>query len=157
MNVFIFNLLLGLGWCALFGNFTLETFATGMIVAFFSLWVLRPLHGSTAYFARVWGICRLISFFLWELLLSSLEVARIVITPKLTVTPAIVRIPLESLNDTEIMMLANLISLTPGSLSLDVSEDRTALYVHVMSVDDPDAVRTEIKHGITRRLLQVIR
>jgi multicomponent Na+:H+ antiporter subunit E len=59
--------------------------------------------------------------------------------------------------DLEITLVANLVSLTPGTLSLDVSDDRRTLYVHVMFMDDIEAVRGAIKDGIERRVLEVLR
>jgi multicomponent Na+:H+ antiporter subunit E len=53
--------------------------------------------------------------------------------------------------------VANLISLTPGTLSIDLSEDRSILYVHVMFLDDPDRFRQSIKNGVERRVLEVMR
>jgi len=50
-----------------------------------------------------------------------------------------------------------LINLTPGSVALDVSDDRTVMYVHVMYMDSPDAARAEIKHGFERRVLELLR
>ncbi len=60
-------------------------------------------------------------------------------------------------SDVEITLLANLVTLTPGTLSLDVSEDRSTLFVHAMFVDDPDVLRREIKHGFERRVLELLR
>ena len=79
------------------------------------------------------------------------------ITPPFYSRPGIVAVPLDARTDFEIMTLANLISLTPGTLSLDVSEDRRTLYVHAMFIDDPDALRREIKQGMERRVLEALR
>jgi multicomponent Na+:H+ antiporter subunit E len=57
----------------------------------------------------------------------------------------------------EILLVANMISLTPGTLSIDLSEDRRILYVHVMYLDDPDRFRESVKEGLERRLLEVTR
>jgi multicomponent Na+:H+ antiporter subunit E len=57
----------------------------------------------------------------------------------------------------EILLVANLISLTPGTLSIDLSEDRSILYVHVMFLDDPARFRQSIKDGVERRVLEVMR
>ena len=54
------------------------------------------------------------------------------------------------------MLLANLISLTPGTLSVDVSTDRSTLYIHAMNVDDPAALRREIKDGFERLIKEVV-
>jgi multicomponent Na+:H+ antiporter subunit E len=57
----------------------------------------------------------------------------------------------------EITFLANLITLTPGTLSLDVSDDRSVLYVHGMFVEDPQQMREQIKNGFERRVLELLR
>ena len=90
-------------------------------------------------------------------MLSSLRVVWDVLTPRHLSRPAIVVVPLDARTDLEIAVLANLVSLTPGTLSLEVSDDRSALYVHGMFVDDPDAFRREIKDGAERRVLEALR
>ena len=74
-----------------------------------------------------------------------------------THSTAIVAVPLDVETDGEITLLANLISLTPGSLCLDVSEDRKTLYVHVMFLDDVEECRRELKEGFERRVLELLR
>ena len=57
----------------------------------------------------------------------------------------------------DLTMLANLLTLTPGSLSLDVSEDRKTLFVHAMYIEDADQFRREVKEGLERRVLELMR
>jgi multicomponent Na+:H+ antiporter subunit E len=85
------------------------------------------------------------------------RVAYDVITPSYYMRPAVVAIPLDARTDAEITLLANLISLTPGTLSLDLSADRRTLYVHGMFVRDRETFVRSIKHGLERRLLGVMR
>ena len=66
-------------------------------------------------------------------------------------------VPLALDRDAEIALLANLITLTPGTLSLDVSPDRRTLYVHAMATTSPDDLRREIQQGFERRILEVFR
>ena len=66
-------------------------------------------------------------------------------------------LPLDATDEHEILLLSTLINLTPGSIVLDVSDDRRALYVHVMHLTTPEAVRAEIKSGFERRVLEVLR
>ena len=80
-----------------------------------------------------------------------------VITPHLYMRPGIVAVPLDAKTDQEITLLANLITLTPGTLSLDVSHDKRTLYVHAMFVDSPESVRDSIKNGFEKRLLELLR
>ncbi len=75
------------------------------------------------------------------------------------VCPGVVAIPLDARTDVEIALLANLITLTPGSVSLDLSEDRRVLYVHAMYIDggDVEAYRRSVKDGLERRVLELLR
>ncbi len=75
------------------------------------------------------------------------------------VCPGVVAIPLDARTDAEITLLANLITLTPGSVSLDLSEDRRVLYVHAMYIvgGDVDAYRRSVKEGLERRVLELLR
>jgi multicomponent Na+:H+ antiporter subunit E len=98
-----------------------------------------------------------LTFFLGELVLSTVRVAWEVITPDRKRRPGIIVLPLDARTETEIAVLANLITLTPGTLSLDVSSDRRELYVHALFVDDPDQLRAELKQQFERRVLALLR
>ena len=76
---------------------------------------------------------------------------------ELAARPGVVAIPLEAKTDAEITFLANVITLTPGTLSLDVSEDRSTLYVHTMFLESPEVLRESIKEGFERRVLELLR
>ncbi len=102
-------------------------------------------------------VAEFILFFIWDLILANLRVAWDVITPRGYKRPGVIAIPLDARTDLEITLLANFITLTPGTLSLDVSADRSLLYIHAMFIDDPDTLRREIKQGLERRLLEVLR
>ncbi|MEM7045280.1 MAG: Na+/H+ antiporter subunit E [Pseudomonadota bacterium] len=157
MTPFVINLALAVGWAALFSAFTLPSLATGFAVGYAILWVLSPLFGDSRYCRKLFDILRLTAFFLWELLISSLQVAWDVITPTHRSRPGIVAVPIDAKTDLEITALANLVSLTPGTLSLDLSADAKTLYVHAMFVDDPEAIRRDIRDGMERRVLEALR
>ncbi len=75
------------------------------------------------------------------------------------ISPGVIAIPLDVRTDAEITLLANLITLTPGSVSLDLSEDKRTLYVHAMYIDggDVEAYRRTVKEGLERRVLELLR
>lgn len=81
------------------------------------------------------------------------------LAPASYVCPGVIAIPLDARTDAEITLLANLITLTPGSVSLDLSEDRRMLYVHAMYIDggDVEAYRRSVKEGLERRVLELLR
>src|SRR5690606_35550704 len=93
-----------------------------------------------------------LAYFFWELLLANFRVAYDVVTPTHFMRPGILAIPLDAETDLEITLLANMISLTPGTLSLDVSSDRRVLFVHTMYLEEVDAFK-----DCERRLLRVLR
>ncbi|WP_182865171.1 Na+/H+ antiporter subunit E [Stieleria mannarensis] len=157
MTHFLFNILLSLVWALASGQISLLSLVVGFILGYCVLWCAQPLMTPTRYFRRLPIAIRFAGFFLWQLVLSNLRVAYDVITPHLYMHPGIVAVPLDAKTDQEITFLANLITLTPGTLSLDVSEDRRTLYVHAMFVDSPDKVRDSIKQGFERRLLELLR
>jgi multicomponent Na+:H+ antiporter subunit E len=157
MRVLSFNLLLALLWAALAGSVDTAHLAVGFVVGYAGLWLARPVLGETRYFRKVVDVVSFLCFFVWELVLSNLRVAWDVLTPKSSRRPGVIAVPLEEATDTEITVLANFVTLTPGSLSLDVAPDRDCLYVHAMFVDDPESLKTEIKEGFERRVLEVLR
>ena len=79
---------------------------------------------------------RFLLFYLMEILLSNFRVAYDVITPSHYMSPGFIAIPLEDLTDLQLMILTNMITMTPGTLSLDVSSDRKTLYIHAMYIDE---------------------
>lgn len=127
------------------------------MLGYFVLYLAQPVIGSSIYFHKVRQVIGLVLFFLWELILANLRVAMDVSTPHYAMTPAVIAIPLDARSDAEITLLANMITLTPGTLSLDVSSDRKTLYIHALYVKDRDAVVQSIKNGFEKRLLEVLR
>ncbi|MBI1992812.1 MAG: Na+/H+ antiporter subunit E [Deltaproteobacteria bacterium] len=157
--MFLWNILLTLIWAGLSGNFTFSNVAVGFGLGYVVLWMMQRVLGRSRYFAKVHQVIRFALFFLWELILANLRVAHDVVTPTHHSRPGVIAISLDAKTDVEISMLANLITLTPGTLSLDVSADRRVLYIHAMYIDndDIDAVRRKIKSGMERRVLELLR
>jgi len=151
------NLLLAFVWVALTGKFLVSNFLFGFALSYCLLWTLTRDAEGSKYFNRIPRMISFVFYFLYELLKANLQVAFDVATPRFYMKPGIVRIPLSAETDLEITLLANLISLTPGSLSLDVSDDRKVLYVHAMYIHDKDEYIARVKSGFERRLLDILR
>jgi multicomponent Na+:H+ antiporter subunit E len=139
------------------GVFSFNNLFVGFILGFLALYVTRRVTGSPRYFSKMGKIIGLVAFFVWELLLANLRVAYDVLTPRPLMRPGVIAVPLAVQSDNEITLLSNLLNLTPGTLSLDVSADRKVLYIHAMYIDDVDEVRRKIKDGFERRVLEVLR
>lgn len=157
MSALLWNLLLALAWVAATGVFSFENLLVGFLLGFLALYLSRRVVGSPRYFNKVGKVFSLLGFFVWELLQANLRVAYDVLTPRHLMHPGVIAVPLDAETDTEIALLSNLLTLTPGSLSLDVSADRKVLYVHAMYIDDAEEVRRKIKDGFERRILEVLR
>jgi multicomponent Na+:H+ antiporter subunit E len=156
-NKFLMNILLALVWIALTGQFDFQNFLFGFVVSFFALYVIARGNRERGYFYRLPKIISFFFFFLKELVKANLEVAYDVVTPKFYMKPGIIKIELDAQTDIEITLLANLITMTPGTLSLDVSDDKKVLYVHAMYIRDREKFIHGIKHGFERRLLELLR
>jgi multicomponent Na+:H+ antiporter subunit E len=157
MNLLFLNFLFAVGFSAIIGSPTLGGLAVGFALGYLALWITKPLYGQPEYFSRVIRVIRLVLHFFRELVISSLRVVKAVITPGGNIRPGIIAVPLDAKTDTEIMLTANLISLTPGTLSLDISEDRRVLYVHCMFLENADEARREIKAGIEKYVLEALK
>ena len=157
MNLFAVNLILAFIWAALFGSFTLGALCIGFVVGAIVLWALGPSFQDRSYAGRLKGIVMLTANFVYELLVSSLQVAVAVLSPKPDPKAAVMALRVDADSDLEQTLLANLISLTPGSLTIDVSDARGEFAVHAMFVDDPDAARRDLKAGLEKRLLDALR
>jgi len=99
----------------------------------------------------------LILLFIKELILSALKVAWLVLQPRINIRPAIIAYPLTVTTDAQITLLANMITLTPGTLSVDVSEDRRTLYIHAIDIASKEALIGDIAAGFETRILGVLR
>jgi multicomponent K+:H+ antiporter subunit E len=93
---------------------------------------------------------------MWDIVVANVQVAWIVLTkPNSKLRPAWVVIPLDLVQPEAITILAGTITLTPGTVSADLSDGGHSLLVHALHTDDPDAVRDEIKDRYERRLKEI--
>lgn len=157
MNLLVTNLVLALIWAALMGEVSLVNLIIGFVIAYASMALIAPVTETNVYFQKISQTVNFVFYFLKELILANLQVAYDIITPTHKSRPGIIAVPLDAKTDTEIASFANFITLTPGTLSLDVSDDRKVLFVHVMFVDDPEKFKKEIKEEFEKRLLDMMR
>ncbi len=154
----LINLLLALLWASTIGPFTPSNVGVGFVVGFVVLLIATPRGSRDSYSRKLLATIRFLLYLLWELVRANLLVAWWTISPLRRLKPAVILVPLEvELTDAEIATLANVITLTPGTLTLDVTPDRRALLVHCMHAPDHEVVRREIREGFERRLLEVTR
>ena len=154
-NRFLANLLLTFIWLAVTGSFDAANIIFGFFLSYFILYIVTRGTTRARYFRLVPKLISFFFYFLYELLKANLQVAWEVGTPKYNMTPGIVGVPLDIKTDGQITLLANLITLTPGTLSLDVSEDKKVLYVHSMYIKNRKDFIRGIKNGFEKRIIEI--
>lgn len=134
---FILNLFIATLWLLLQDEVIpqFSTFLMGFIVGIGILYVMHRFYGTQFYLRRVFSILKLLWLFNWELLISSYSVLRQITTPKLNITPGIFTYKTELKGDWEITALALLLTLTPGSVVMEVSEEGDMFYIHAMDIE----------------------
>lgn len=157
MTSLLLNLILALTWGAMTGSFTVENLVIGFAIGFWVLYVAQRREGRAQYATRVLDVIKFVGFYLWELLIANLRVAHDVLSRRPMSRPGIIAITLDSRTDAEITLFANLLTMTPGDLSIDVSTDRKVLYVHSLYLFDIEKARSEIEDGFEARVLKVMR
>ncbi|MBP2547559.1 multicomponent Na+:H+ antiporter subunit E [Neorhizobium galegae] len=157
MTAFTMNVVFAVVWVAVSGSATLLNFAFGFLIAALSIGLIREQAQGVSYLKRIRRIVSLLILFLKELALSAWKVAVLVTRPKLDVKPGIFAYPLTVDRDFEITLLANLITLTPGTLSVDVSSDRRFLYVHALDCSDVEGTRRDIRDGFEAKIMEAFR
>lgn len=157
MNLFLWNVLLAFIYASVSDSFTPITLIFGFVLGYFVLFVSTHGARSKKYFHGVDELFRFAFFYLKEFLLAALRVTYDVLTPGNHMRPGILAIPLDAKSDGEISLLANLITLTPGGISLELSTDRKVLYIYEMYLDPKKDFIKEVKEGLERRVLEVMR
>lgn len=144
-------------WAAVTGTFTLANLLLGGAIGAVAVLMVRDQVSRPHVLRRAWRILRLALLFFQELALSAWRVAVLVASPNMKdrIHPGIFAYPLTVKSDAEITLLANLITLTPGTLSVDVSEDRSVIYIHALEVRDKDETIRSIRDGFEARIIEV--
>lgn len=152
---FAINIIIAAVWMLLQETLTWESFIVGYFIGVAVLYFTARRMDSPLYTRPLVAFMKLSVVFFVEVVKSSVRVAYLVLHPRLPVSPGLITVPLDVKSDEAITMLAGLISMTPGSLSVEVSDDRAFLYVHALEADDPEGSVAEFKHVFERRIMEV--
>ncbi len=153
------NLLLAIAWLFLTGEFTPANFVIGFVISYFALlWANRTTPADSAitrYLRTVPRLIKLVFYILWTIILANFRMAKAILSPLDQLSPAIVAVPLDLESQIGITLLANWITLTPGTLSLEIAEDNRMIYIHTYQCTDVDAFRAQIKDDFERRIKEI--
>lgn len=154
MSTAFLVVILALVWAGISGNFSGLNLLFGGLTGTVAVYFLRDAFAGPHTSRRLRRVLSLVLLFLWELMVSAVRVALVVIRPDLkkAVRPAIVAVPISLKSDAEITLLANLVTLTPGTLSVDLSPDKSVLYVHALDMGDREAMIADIANGFEKKV-----
>lgn len=144
-------------WMFLQNSYSASSFFIGYVLGLFVIYGLRRFFPRRFYLYNVWAVINLVLIFFKELILSNISVLKVVLSPKLDMRPGIFALETSLKKDWEITLLANLITLTPGTLVVDVSDDNRTLYIHAMDIDDVEQARNDIKNSFEKAIKEVSR
>ncbi|WP_082233760.1 Na+/H+ antiporter subunit E [Halobacillus massiliensis] len=153
----VLNIIIAIMWMFLSESYTFSTFAVGYILGITLLFLMNRFTSGRFYFQSIISIIKLVLLFIRELILSNIDIVKLVYKPKIDVKPGIFGLPTELKKEWEITLLANLISLTPGTLSLEVSEDKSTIFIHAMDIQDLESSIREIKETFEKAIMEVSR
>ncbi|WP_340818560.1 Na+/H+ antiporter subunit E [Methanolobus sp. WCC4] len=155
-----YSAVLGLVWCFVHGTVNVNNFILGVLIAPFIIRpfkVLFPFDQDFSFGNAVKKIPAQIKFLyvlIVEIIKANIMVAKIVLQPKIDIKPGIIAVPIDSKTDLGITAIANTITLTPGTLTIDVSDDRSILYVHAIDATDPEGIARSISEDLEKYTME---
>ncbi|MFD2704101.1 Na+/H+ antiporter subunit E [Salibacterium lacus] len=151
------NLLMALIWMFMNDAWTFASFISGYAIGVAVLFFLRGFFPQRFYFGWIYSVVKLILIFLKELILSAVEVVGQILQPKLKIKPGIFAMDIHLQRNWEVTVLSCLITLTPGTLVVDVSPDNKTLYIHAMHLPDTEAAKQDIRDSFEKAIQEVSR
>ncbi|MBX3176733.1 MAG: Na+/H+ antiporter subunit E [Candidatus Hydrogenedentes bacterium] len=155
MKSLLLNIVLALTWCAASGAVNVTNLVVGFLVGYAVLSVHPEITRNQNYRKKVYHFVSFVAYFGWEVIVGAIDVALATVWPFRRVRPGVVAVPLDTRSAAERTILANAVTLTPGTMSIDLTADGKTLYVHVIDAKDPEAVRRAIKRGLEARLIRL--
>lgn len=150
------TLLLAVVWTLLQNNISAGMVVFGIILGIIIPWGTSVWWPDTPKSFKLGKVVTYSLIVMWDIMVANVQVAWIVLTrSNANLRPAWVVVPLDLRQPEAITILAGTITLTPGTVSADLSDEGHSLLVHALDTDDPDAVRDEIKDRYERRLKEI--
>lgn len=153
----LINITVAIIWMFLQNSYTGSSFLIGYVLGIVILLVMRRFLTFDFYMKRVWAIFKLIILFIREMTLANIDMVKIVLGPKDTIKPGIIAMPTNLETQWEITLLACLISLTPGTISMDFSDDNKIIYIHAVNSEDKEEVIKNIRENFEQTIMEATR
>ncbi len=155
MSLLLLNILLAIAWAALTGSFRPVDLLFGFGLGYLVLWLVTRAGQPPKYFRQIPLVLGLLGVFLVDLLRSNIRMAALILSPRMKLRPAVMAVPLILKSESAIVIFSNLLTLTPGTLSLDISTDQRTLFVHTVYLENPEQFKQQLITGYERRLKEL--
>ena len=165
-NHIVLNIVLALIWCMLQEKLSVTEFIIGAILGYGIIFMLKRVLDDDkevrrpsslgASFSLVLRVFFYMIIFIKEVIKANLKVAKIVLSPQLKITPGIIAYKMDLKTDPGITLLANSITLTPGTLSVDISKDRKTLYIHALHIEDAAELEQSIRDSLEKYTKEIL-
>ena len=152
----VLSVLLALAWLTLQQSLDLGNVLTACVLGWGLPRLLGGFLGPAAQPRSVARALRLGLTVLWDIIVSNITVARLVLSPRSVPRPAWVKVPLTLTQPTAQALLASIITMTPGTVSAIVDEEGACIWVHALDCDDPAAVATDIDRRYQQPLMEIL-
>jgi multisubunit Na+/H+ antiporter MnhE subunit len=158
MGLFIINIVIALLWIELKSDLSFQTFCVGLILGFLLIWIFKGLFRNHTYIRRTLGFLRFVFKFLSAFLKANMAIASsILIKTNHEINPNIITYGVSDLSKSEILVLSHCITLTPGTTTIDISQDLKQIYIHAFDASDPALVRKQIENDLKLPILEFMR
>ena len=151
----VLSLLLFVVWLLLVA----EVSSAHVLLAFFLAWgipmLCRPFLKDLPPVRHTFAALRLVALVTYDIVLANIVVARLVLGPTARLQPVFVQVPLTITQPMSISLLASIITMTPGTVSSDLSQDNKVLIVHALDCSDPEALVADIQQRYEKPLLEI--
>lgn len=151
------NAFLAVLWMFLSNSFTTSSFIVGYLLGLIAMFAMRRGFSSRFYLGPVIALVRLSVRFLYELVVANIQVLTVILKPRLDIQPGIFAYETTLKKNWEITLLSMLITLTPGTLVVDISDDNKTLYIHALHMPEADEAVAAIRDSFEKAILEVSR
>lgn len=152
MTLFLLNLILAILWMLMWGSFDGMTLLAGLAIGYLVIATITHTYGR-----KIWLDLAFTTYFLRILVVANWQVAKIVLNPRMPIAPRVVRYNVAEMTPVQIATLVNCITLTPGTLVVDISPNNRWLYIHCLTAEDrAQAIREldELRDHLLREVFE---
>lgn len=153
----ILNLLITLLWMLLNHSWSGASFFVGYTLGLLIIFAFRRFFPEPFYLKKLWAALKLIKLLIVELFRSSFEVISHIVKPKLDISPGTFKYETDLRSEFEIMLLFLFISLTPGTMPLEISRNKRTIYIHAFHIPDEGKIAEDIKNTFEKAIMEVTR